>query len=752
MDDTHKRLLKEQAWYKAWHSVQHISAIHFMLLAGATAWMGQFVLRQVAQDIPLQAAAITSQANSSVGQLTSQMLKLSKDYIAAETPEEEAAILSQLTAVVSERKAALVELMEQNPKQFLLATIPPGLARRLPDSIQPLLEDDVDLSGELTVIHRDYEKEKHAEFQYQVKDEASGKVYTVHFADGVTGATTGARVKVHGVALAQDVAVAYAGGTTFQTQAAGAAAAIGVQKTIVIPVNFTDKSNQPYSQTQIAGIFFTDANSLNMHYQNDSFGQTSFSGDVTPWFTVPYAASTVCSNDYAVRSAADQAATNAGYVLSNYTRKVYVVPDAGCGWGGFSTVGGSPSYSVVNAYNQPYFVQVVEHELGHALGQNHASTRACGSKAIDVYSNCSFSEYGDNFDPLGYYSSNDSNSAHKFFFGWFAAANVLKLGANASGTYTIAPIEGKSSSVQLIQIPKANTNEYYYIGYRQPIGNDTNLSSTLTNGASIHVAGAGSGNTAWLDLTPGDSNYTNAALTDGATFTDSINGLSITQVSHTAAGVTVTIASSQPACTPAAPTLSITPSSQTAGAGASASYTVSVVNKDSSTCPSSTFSLTSAAPAGWPATFSPASISLTPGASGSASYTVQVPANTADGVYTTSPQVADAQVSAHSTSGAASLTVFTDTVGPLISITSPSSGAKLKGNGSTNVAASASDSSGISAMVISMDGSVLKNCGAVSSCSYSLSNKSVSTGSHTITVSATDKLTNTTTKSITVTK
>jgi 4-hydroxy-3-methylbut-2-enyl diphosphate reductase len=302
------------------------------------------------------------------------------------------------------------------------------------------------------------------------------------------------------------------------------------------------------------------------------------------------------------------------------------------------------------------------------------------------------------------------------------------------------------------RFPDAQTPPKDYIGYRQPIGNDANLSSTLTSGASIHVAGAGSGNTAWLDLTPGDSNYTNAALTDGATFTDSINGLSITQVSHTAAGVTVTIASSQPACTPAAPTLSITPSSQTAGAGASASYTVSVVNKDSSTCPSSTFSLTSAAPAGWPATFSPASISLTPGASGSASYTVQVPANTADGVYTTSPQVADAQVSAHSTSGAASLTVFTDTVGPLISITSPSNGAKLKGNGNTNVAASASDSSGISAMVISMDGSVLKNCGAVSSCSYSLSNKSVSTGSHTITVSATDKLTNTTTKSITVTK
>ena len=52
-------------------------------------------------------------------------------------------------------------------------------------------------------------------------------------------------------------------------------------------------------------------------------------------------------------------------------------------------------------------------------------------------------------------------------------------------------------------------------------------------------------------------------------------------------------------CDPATPILSVSPSSQSANAGDTLTYSVSVTNADGSGCSASTFSLQASAPAGW---------------------------------------------------------------------------------------------------------------------------------------------------------
>jgi hypothetical protein len=63
---------------------------------------------------------------------------------------------------------------------------------------------------------------------------------------------------------------------------------------------------------------------------------------------------------------------------------------------------------------------------------------------------------------------------------------------------------------------------YYYFPYRLPLGFDANLASTYTNRVNVHrYAGSGAVYTYFLQ-----------GLADGSSFTDAVNGVTVTQVSH----------------------------------------------------------------------------------------------------------------------------------------------------------------------------------------------------------------------------
>ncbi len=94
-----------------------------------------------------------------------------------------------------------------------------------------------------------------------------------------------------------------------------------------------------------------------------------------------------------------------------------------------------------------------------------------------------------------------------------------------------------------------------------------------------------------------------------------------------------------------------------------------------------------------------------------------------------------------------------DTTPPTVTISSPRNGSTIR-NKDAKVSVSASDTSGISSIVISLDGAIIKTCYDLTTCNATLAASSMSPGSHTLSASAADRTTthNTTSTSISITK
>jgi hypothetical protein len=242
------------------------------------------------------------------------------------------------------------------------------------------------------------------------------------------------------------------------------------------------------------------------------------------------------------------------------------------------------------------------------------------------------------------------NAPHKEELGWLPAGQVVTV--TQSGTYKIAPLElhpAETVAPQALKIAKRDTNEYYYFSYRLPLGFDANLASTYTNRVNVHrYAGSGAVYTYFLQ-----------GLADGSSFTDAVNGVTVTQVSHDVNTATVQVTLS---CTPGSPTLSVSPSSQSSKAGAIVTYTVSVTNQDSAACPQAALNLGVTVPSGWMGTLTPNTLALLPGGTGSAVLAVTSPTGTSTGSYSVQAKVFDNLVAVHTAS--ASVTDVVDNTPP----------------------------------------------------------------------------------------
>src|SRR6185437_2747017 len=99
------------------------------------------------------------------------------------------------------------------------------------------------------------------------------------------------------------------------------------QSALVILVNFQDAAVQPYLASDVQNAFFSAANSFIME---NSYQQTSLTGDVVGWYTISDSISACNINQIATD--AQNAAASAGVNLSNYTRFIYfVVYNSACG-------------------------------------------------------------------------------------------------------------------------------------------------------------------------------------------------------------------------------------------------------------------------------------------------------------------------------------------------------------------------------------------------------------------------------------
>jgi hypothetical protein len=334
---------------------------------------------------------------------------------------------------------------------------------------------------------------------------------------------------------------------------------LGTWRVAVLMVNFSDSRAETWTRTAVAQRFFTDANSTNVFFKEQSWNQVDLAGDVYGWYQLD-ASSVGCGVD-AWATEARAKATAAGVNLGSYDTVAYVFPRvAECGWAGLAELPGSQMW-----LNGDISVRVASHELGHNMGVHHASALACPGVAVDPADGaCTTHEYGDPFSSMGS-ATRRMAGWHLQQLGYLQASNVQSV--TAAGSYTLRSTLAQSADPQLLKIPRASTAarpEYYYIDLRAGGGVFDNYAATdpAVRGVTIRI---GNDRTVLrqsrlIDTTP-DSNsnalndFRDAPLAVGRTFSDGDVSITTTALAGGVAVVYVTWSAAAPDLeAPSAPT------------------------------------------------------------------------------------------------------------------------------------------------------------------------------------------------------
>ncbi len=517
----------------------------------------------------------------------------------------------------------------------LLSAVPNGNAQS-PTHFENMWQsgEPMTVTGLVTTVQSDDFANKRSEQVHTIRDRRTGKSFTLRFdGQGPTGFRSGAIATVKGRAHGSEIYL-----QSDQTSPTGTASSTGQpvvaltadtgdQRTLVILTNFTDRAVS-CSPTDVNNLMFNDPvnGSTDALYRESSFGQVSFSGNVVGPYTINYSSTDPC--DTSAWANAANAAAALAVDVNAYSRRVYVMPSSSCPAAGIAEVGVKPSRAWVFACDIP---DVYAHELGHNLGMQHASTEG--------------SEYGDlsDFMGMGVGMLRQVSAPHKVDMGWLPSSQVVTL--TQDGVYNIAPAEADPTTAggpQALKVFKPDTGAYYYLSYRRAIGFDANLvCCTYLDRLNVHRWSGGGTKPVLL-----------ATLQDGETFTDSINGISVTQVSHTDPYSSASV-SLGAGCGSASPALTFTPQSRTGTPGTAVTYDVAVANYDSGSCAPSTFMLSHTLPPGWLGSVSPGSLQISPGTTGHATLTVTSASDAPVGAYGPAVSAVDANVPVHVASATA---------------------------------------------------------------------------------------------------
>jgi hypothetical protein len=280
----------------------------------------------------------------------------------------------------------------------------------------------------------------------------------------------------------------------------------------------------------------------NSWYAAVSYGQfAGWNATASGWYPIatPPLDTTGCGNAFraTIQAEGNQAAAAAGFNPSGYSVVMYYFSALPCGWGG---------WTVSNAVwiNGSMDTAATVHELGHTLGLGHGNAESCtdaSGRPVALSANCQTIEYGDVYDVMGCCQAGSFTAIQKYDLGWMSGReqDVPATG----GTYTLEPLEAAAPGLQALRV--TDSNETLWLEYRQPVGVDSWLSASSTDGVLIHqqlpdsFTQLGSN---LLDMTPGSQGgFSDAALPAGATWADPLGHARITVNSAGPAGAQVTI-------------------------------------------------------------------------------------------------------------------------------------------------------------------------------------------------------------------
>jgi NPCBM-associated, NEW3 domain of alpha-galactosidase len=635
--------------------------------------VGMFIVAALPKAVGSMSTNASAQSVSSIGQVssadegrrsavrdaTTRLVEMSARYQSA-SEADRPFMIDDLRNVAATRRQMLEQLMESEPAEVLRVALPEGLRSSVPAEIAAGLEQQVSLEGELEVLYEC--GDHHSRLLYFLK--SGDERISLHFVTNPsTDLQTGSRVRVRGIRVGESLALESSrlersSPTGLRVLAATLPNTFGTHKVLVILVNFQDKQTQPYTVDYARNVVFGTTNNF---YQENSYGQTSLTGDVVGWYTISESYTTCNTSNIA--SKAKAAAQAAGVNLSGYNHFVYAFPEASCTWWGWGTYGGNPSSAWISG---SFELQVVGHELGHNFGLYHSRSLDCGAEVVS--GTCTYAEYGDILDLIGGNNTKHFNAYQKERLGWLGYNSSPPITTvQASGTYWLDTYESVGSNPKALKVlkstdPTTGKKTWYYMECRRAIGFDSPLSSNVSNGVVVHTGSESSATEIYLlDMTPQSSNWNDwgdPALDVGQSFTDANAGVTITTLSSGSTGAAVNVSFGPLACTRSIPTAAISPSqSQWVPAGTPQTFTVSVTNNDTAGCTASSFNLSASVPSGWTSSFFSPTLNIAPGTTASTTLQVTSPLGATDGFYNVGVAAANSSATSYSASASATYVI-----------------------------------------------------------------------------------------------
>ena len=346
--------------------------------------------------------------------------------------------------------------------------------------------------------------------------------------------------------------------------ASSTSASPSLESTAIVMFYFHNQTASALPTTSAAGATMnTGPSSLRGYYLEQTYGDVAFQADVlAPVQLAENAPTTGDCFDSIFDWAQEAYSLEPGsFDPSPYRHVVFAFPALSpsvCGWSGLAEVGGTHVWT-----NGSFTVPVLAHELGHNLGLDHAGGLSCTSSgtpapmgdlcAIDRV-HYGLPQYADPFDAMGNAPVlRQMNMAHKLALGLLPPTAVQTI--SGSGTYLLAPMETLGGTVELLILPRPGGG-HYYVEYRQPLGTfDGQAGSPAATGVLVHTESPDTSDpdpqnhddsdTALLDMHPDAgfpaTQWQNAALGAGQTFTDPVTGLTIQSLTQSPAGASLAI-------------------------------------------------------------------------------------------------------------------------------------------------------------------------------------------------------------------
>lgn len=326
----------------------------------------------------------------------------------------------------------------------------------------------------------------------------------------------------------------------------------GTKKVLMIRIDFSDMPGVPLNISQgsvpITETYAVDRinspDGVRDFFEQNSYGKTSLSiadavsddsPDVTDVLRVPQSASYYATGNFTAQlhSDARAAAATAGFAVDSYDRVGVVfsnlgsLPGTQVTWGGLAVVQGKNFW-----INGNYTFSVVAHEIGHNYGLPHANLWQV-SDGDPVSPGGTSLDYGDIYDVMGggYGMENHFSHWNKSLLQWIPDTGVTTIASG--GTYRVYRFDHSGANLANALALKIvrNRDEDYWIGLRRATDN-----ASLDGGAYVLWGYNDSRESNLLDLTAPVNDLASAALAVGATFTDTVAGITLNPVAQGGSG------------------------------------------------------------------------------------------------------------------------------------------------------------------------------------------------------------------------